>query len=292
MRKCKLFYSYSHKDEEYREKLEQHLSILKRQNLISEWHDRKIIAGKEWDNEIDSNLKSADIILLLISSDFLASNYCYDTEVTIAIEKHNKGKGIVIPVIIRHVEWEESPFGKLQALPTDAKPVSAWVDSDEAYKNIVQGIRVAIDNLQEKDKKQLQGIPNQEIIRKFKSRPKKYNKQKVIAEIIIDERNFPIETGASEHLRLQLGDAIYRKFRLKDDSSKIMTDRLYAQGEIADLLEDLPKGIYKATIELLFSTWNESYRDYDGSIEFTRQSILAYKLIGIECEDSSIQSKK
>src|SRR3712207_4980803 len=86
-----LFYSYSHKDEDLRDELETHLSKLKRQKVISEWHDRGIAAGQEWGGEIDQHLKTADIILLLVSSDFLASNYCYDVELTLAMERHEKG---------------------------------------------------------------------------------------------------------------------------------------------------------------------------------------------------------
>ena len=131
-----LFYSYSHKDEEIRDELEKHLSILKRQEIISEWHDRKIKVGREWDEQIDQQLQSASIILLLVSSDFLASDYCYGKELKIAMERHEKGEARVIPIIIRSVDWNQTPFGKLQALPKDAKAVKSWNDIDEAFTNI------------------------------------------------------------------------------------------------------------------------------------------------------------
>ena len=99
MNEIKLFYSYSHKDELYREKLETHLSILRRNGYINEWHDRRISAGNEWEEEINFNLEDSDIILLLISSNFLASDYCYDTETIRALEKHESKEAIVIPII-------------------------------------------------------------------------------------------------------------------------------------------------------------------------------------------------
>ncbi len=129
-----VFFSYSHKDEELRDELEKHLSILKHRGLISAWHDRKIGAGEEWKGEIDEHLNSAQIILLLISSDFLASKYCYDIEMTRAMERHDSGEARVIPIILRHAYWKGSPFSKLQALPTNAEPVKDgnWRSIDAA----------------------------------------------------------------------------------------------------------------------------------------------------------------
>lgn len=139
-----LFYSYSHKDEDLRDKLETHLSMLKRQKVISQWHDRVIIAGQEWGGEIDEHLKSADIILLLVSADFLASDYCYDIELKLAMERHEAGEACVIPVILRPCDWSGAPFSKLHALPRNAKPVTIWSNHDEAFTDIVQGIRKAV----------------------------------------------------------------------------------------------------------------------------------------------------
>ena len=117
-----LFYSYSHKDEALRRELEEHLSMLKRQGIIYDWHDRKISAGREWEGAIDANLEAANVIVLLVSSAFLASDYCYDREMKRALEKHEAGEARVIPVILRAVDWSGALFGKLQVLPTDARP--------------------------------------------------------------------------------------------------------------------------------------------------------------------------
>ena len=140
-----LFYSYSHKDEALRRELEEHLSLLRRQGFIHDWHDRKISAGREWEGAIDANLEAANVIVLLVSSAFLASDYCYDREMKRALEKHEAGEARVIPVILRAVDWKGAPFGKLQALPKDAKPITSWTDRDEAWTDVVKGIRKAVE---------------------------------------------------------------------------------------------------------------------------------------------------
>src|SRR5262245_22424879 len=91
-----LFYSYSHADEALRVRLEKHLSILKRSGVLRDWHDRRIGVGREWDGEIDAQLRSADIILLLVSPDFIASDYCWDVEARVALEREAAGEAVVI----------------------------------------------------------------------------------------------------------------------------------------------------------------------------------------------------
>lgn len=140
-KKIKLFISYSHKDENYRKELETSLALLKRQDLIETWSDRMIMPGKNWRNEISSNLEDADIILFLISPDFIASDYSYEIELQRAIEKHDKQEAILVPIIIRHSSWLNSPVGNFQALPREGKPISAWVHRDEAWLNVFEGIR-------------------------------------------------------------------------------------------------------------------------------------------------------
>jgi hypothetical protein len=143
-----LFYSYSHKDEALREELETHLSLLRRQGVINGWHDRRIAAGTEWVGQIDQHLEAADVVLLLVSADFLASDYCYDVEMKRALERHAAGTARVIPVILRPVDdWQSAPFGKLQALPKDGKPVTDWRPQDKAFADIARGIREAVASL-------------------------------------------------------------------------------------------------------------------------------------------------
>jgi hypothetical protein len=140
----RLFFSYSHKDEALRDRLEVHLSVLKREGAISVWHDRRIAAGDEFDRRIDEELERADIILLLISADFLASDYCHDVEMQRALQRHAERSARVIPIILKPCDWQHSPFGNLLAAPTDGKPVTRWVDEDEAFLDVVRKIRAAL----------------------------------------------------------------------------------------------------------------------------------------------------
>src|SRR5947209_3816925 len=126
-----VFCSYAREDKMLRDKLEKHLSAFKRSGLMAIWHDQEIAPGTDWEQQIDTNLNIADIILLLLSSDFIDSDYCYGREMQRALERHEGGEAHVIPVLLRHVHWQDTPLGRLQALPPDAKPVTAWRDSDE-----------------------------------------------------------------------------------------------------------------------------------------------------------------
>lgn len=142
-----LFFSYSHADEELRDQLEQQLAILKRQKIIETWHDRRITAGSEIDHSISTELETADIILLLVSPAFLASDYCYDREMMRAMERHHAGSARVIPVILRPCDWHDAPFGKLMATPTDGKPVTLWPDRDQAFLDVTRAIKRAAAEL-------------------------------------------------------------------------------------------------------------------------------------------------
>lgn len=137
----KAFISYSHKDESLRNELESHLSMLKRGGVIETWHDRRIVAGSELDSAISEQLETAHIIMLLISSDFLASNYCYDIEMRRALQMHKEGTAVVVPVILRPCDWHASPFGGLMATPTDGLPVTKFPNQDEAFTTIVREVR-------------------------------------------------------------------------------------------------------------------------------------------------------
>ncbi len=139
-RPLSVFYSYSHADEEYREQLEVQLYVMKRQTLIEEWHDRKLEPGVDWSGTIDERLKSADVILLLLSPDFLASDFCWDIEVETALRRHADGEAIVVPIILRHCAWAKTPLAALQALPKDGFPVKAWPDRDEAWLSVATAL--------------------------------------------------------------------------------------------------------------------------------------------------------
>ena len=120
----RLFYCYSHADENLRDALAAHLSVLRRNGLITEWHDRRIMPGSTLSGSIGTSLDEADIVLLLVSADLLNSDYCWDVEMKRALERHEMGSAIVVPVILRTVDWSETPFGDLLALPLDGRPVT------------------------------------------------------------------------------------------------------------------------------------------------------------------------
>lgn len=136
-----LFFSYSHFDEALRDRLEVALAMLKNQGVLETWHDRRIPAGDVIDDAIDGQMERADIILLLVSPDFLASRYCYGIEMRRAMERHEEGRARVIPVILRPCQWYDAPFGKLLALPKDGKPVTKHADLDDAFLEIADGIK-------------------------------------------------------------------------------------------------------------------------------------------------------
>jgi nuclear transport factor 2 (NTF2) superfamily protein len=143
-----VFFSYAHEDEPWRDELDKHLSLLKRQHLIASWHDRNILPGLNWKQEIDSHLRSAQIILLLISSNFLASEYCWGVELQEAMRRHQTGEALVIPIIVRPVDWHDAPFGTLQALPRENRAITSWPNPDEALLQVTEGIRKAVTQWQ------------------------------------------------------------------------------------------------------------------------------------------------
>jgi hypothetical protein len=145
-RPAKVFVSYSHEDENLRAALQTHLALLERQQVLEAWSDRKITAGGNWKLEIDKNLAEADIIVLLVSADFIASDYCFGIEMATALERseHNVSEAIVIPVIVRACDWHSAPFAKLQALPKDGRAVTSCENVDEAWAEVARGIRAAV----------------------------------------------------------------------------------------------------------------------------------------------------
>jgi len=144
---AKLFFSYCHADEALRDRLEVHLSMMKHQGLIETWHDRGITAGSDLDSTIKENLETADVILLLVSADFIASWYCFSVEMKRALERHAEGSARVIPVILEPCDWHPAPFGKLLAVPKDGKAVTTWPNQAEAWTDVTRQIRKAIEEM-------------------------------------------------------------------------------------------------------------------------------------------------
>ncbi len=143
----KIFVSYSHRDEGTLERLKAHLSPLRRDGRIETWYDREIRAGGEIDGAISAELESCDIVFLLISPDFLDSDYCMDTEMTRAMERHEEGSARVIPIIVEDCYWKTSAFKKLKALPKDGKPISSWTNENTAFLNVVEEVARVLDDM-------------------------------------------------------------------------------------------------------------------------------------------------
>ncbi len=147
-----VFISYSHKDRKLLDELAGHLGNLRKQGVISNWFDGDILPGSAWRTELTNRLNQAHIILLLVSSDFINSDFCYDVEMVRAVERHDAGEACVLPIILRPCDWKGTPFSKIQALPYEAKPVVNWPTHDDAFLDVVKGIRKAIEDLEEKGK--------------------------------------------------------------------------------------------------------------------------------------------
>lgn len=146
-KEIKVFISYSHKDAALREELTNHLSSLIRHMKITAWNDQHIAPGTEWRRQIEDKLNSAQIVLLLVSSDFLASDYCYDIEMKQAIARLTEGTAQIIPIILRPCYFQGSPLGKLQVLPKNGKAVTQWDNRDSAFLDIVNGIQQVANSL-------------------------------------------------------------------------------------------------------------------------------------------------
>ena len=143
-----VFLSYSHKDKGLRDELATHLSNLRRQGVIRDWYDGDIAPGADWNAEMQTHLNTSQIILLLISADFMASDFCYGTQMQQAMACHQANQGRVVPIILRPTDWEGAPFSHLTALPTDGRPVTEWPSHDSAFAEVLKGLRATIKQWQ------------------------------------------------------------------------------------------------------------------------------------------------
>ncbi|MDO7173314.1 toll/interleukin-1 receptor domain-containing protein [Mariniflexile sp. AS56] len=141
----KIFTSYAHEDEGLKDEMDKYLKVLKRSGKIDAWNDRELIAGQEWNEGIMSEFAKANIILLLVSVDFIASDFIWDTELAEAMKRHEAGTAFVVPVILRSCKWTSMPFAKLQALPKNARPISDYDDKDVAFTEVATGIERLVD---------------------------------------------------------------------------------------------------------------------------------------------------
>ena len=149
-----LFYSYAHEDEALRDELQGHLMLLQRRGLLAPWHDRRIVPGADWSAGIDTHLRNAELVLLLVSKDFIASDYIMGTELAVAMQRQVAHAAVIVPIIVRAVDLDpddaqDLPFLKLQSLPTDLRPVTSWPNRDEAWTNVAKGLRASVKGIRE-----------------------------------------------------------------------------------------------------------------------------------------------
>jgi hypothetical protein len=156
----RIFISYSHADEALRQELDKHLASLKHQGIVEVWNDRRIGAGEEWAQAIDANLRNADVILLLVSTDFIASPYCYEIEMREVMRRHDAGEAVVIPIILRPCDWHDLPFAKLQTATQDGKPIVKYTSLDEGFLEVVQSIKNAAKRLGARNESAGAGLRN------------------------------------------------------------------------------------------------------------------------------------
>lgn len=139
-----IFISYSHLDTDLAALLDTHLAALRREGIVATWFDRRIGPGDQWREVIDERLDRAALVLILISANFIASDYCWDVELRRAMERHAAGKARIIPVILRDCDWQHLPFGAFQAVPAGSRPVTSWPDPHEAIADVVRSVRAAV----------------------------------------------------------------------------------------------------------------------------------------------------
>jgi len=143
---AEVFISYSYNDEELFKQLEKYLTVLTRSGKIRIWHGRKIPPGDEWKKLIDDHIQSADLVLLLVSVDFLVSEYCFNVEFESALKRYAIGTTRIIPIILHPCPWPETPIGRFEVLPTDGEPIASSKDTAKAFLSVTNSIRELIES--------------------------------------------------------------------------------------------------------------------------------------------------
>jgi hypothetical protein len=196
-----VFISYSHKDEVFRKELHGHLAALRGEGRVSEWHDHLIEGGQEWDGAIKRQMEKADIILLLLSADFIDSDYVRDNEIPAAIARHERGEAVVIPVFLRRFDYSrDAPYAKLQGYPEGARPVDEWEKRDQAYYTVVQGIRSVVDRILEDRERKAKDL--QQALLRYRTKAKE-----LLADGVIDIAERDTLNELRETLKLSETDA-------------------------------------------------------------------------------------
>jgi TIR domain len=186
---AKIFIAFSHKDKTYKEELKRHFATILKNKKATIWDDSQIGAGEFWNETIEQHLHDSDIILLLLSSDALFSEN-FEKEVNLALELHRAEKLVAIPILLRACDWRDfADFSRIEVLPEKALEVDDWPKKDQAYLNIVQGVKKVISSIEAEKARKLdenaensQNIESKadEIARKKAERHEKIKLQKAL----------------------------------------------------------------------------------------------------------------
>lgn len=251
----KIFIAYAREDEEFLSQLRKHFKPLEISNQAQIWYDGKILPGEDWEEAIKINIQNADLILLLISSDSIASDYFFNTEVKKALKRRIEGNVSVVPFILRPCQWQSTPLGKLQALPKNAKPITSWTNRDEAYEDATQKIAELIENYGAKE--EIKELKNQilllerealemeiKILRAQMNPHFLFNSMNSIKALILNsevQKAADYLTKFSLMLRSILTNSEKQKIRLADEINSV---RLYIELESVRLTDYFNYGIY------------------------------------------------
>ena len=283
-----VFFSYSHRDETWRDELEVHLAALKRQGIISTWHDRRIIAGTELDPMINKKIVEADIILLLISPYFLASDYCYEREMEIAMQRHENQEAVVIPIIIHPCDWRETPFGKLMACPQDGQPISKYPNFHDALFEVEQEVKKAAMKIQpEKDEDDLtpkQGMVSDNQI--FTDHQRSSNLR--IKKKFSDHEKDQFITSAFEYIanyfEASLLELSNRNHNCTSEFRRIdlhkFTASIYLDGKATSRCKINLDNLYDSGWEILYSYETHSSGSYNASLNVADDGYSLYLQLG------------
>jgi predicted helicase len=298
-----IFYSYAPEDEQLLDKLNQHLALMKRDGIITEWYDRKITPGSLKPQEVSKHLQSAHIILLLVSPAFIASDYCDSIEVTQALKREEAGEARVIPVILRPCDWESAPFGKLQALPKKAKPVTIWPNRDSAFTDIAKGIRKAIGDL---NGKMQEALPKSEdTVKKQVKDEKKIGGRKKMTDITTAPEMPTIPTTPMTLGSSALKPAISRYYKSLKELEGRADYELALRGAFQNLLADAarmvnwvlipeqtlegnirPDGVLRDSFDLKRGFWEAKGPKSDLEREIQKKIANGYPLINTIFENT------
>ncbi len=243
-----LFICYASEDSAYLDELENHLSILVRQGLIKPWSRKNLMAGAVAKSETLHKLETSDIILLMISPDAIASDEFWDTELTIALKRHQKQEVVAIPILLRDVYWKNTQIAALQVLPRNGKFVNSYTERDQVYAHIVSEIPDIVNIIQAKKRERIQysnyledilGFKYTSISPSLKEKLQAFTKDFSLSQQELSEIEGRVLTrNRKRQARLVQYGRFYKENRLKESSQTILRPILNAKLADLDLSEN------------------------------------------------------